>query len=213
MTSIAERNRRKRTHNQIAGLPVLGASKVAPKRGRPRADDQEDAARTALEARARQMGVSKTKAGDMRDQFLGDPAGMAIALVCGYQKRGEIDETKRLWAHYVGLTGAEARYHKSYGTSIYPKTAKIETEPQKMEVRPDDVIDLRTEEEKDIAADKNWMRWKGNIGMLESWMQTAIYDISRGRAMPVDAGRVTPSGERFVHAMRVMDKRMQEFGR
>lgn len=209
MTSVAEKRRRKKLKASIPSLKPVDRRKA---RGGNRTKEIEmENASVALEARARQMGVSLSKAGDMRDQLFGCPAGQAIAIVCGYKRKSGLEEAKRLYDHYQSMTAAEMRYHKSLGQSIFPKVAKIEMEPEKIEARAEDSVDLRTEEERDKAAANRWMHWRGNLGMLQPHMQTAIHDISKGRVSPLDGGDVTPAGFRFVDAMREMHRLMEGF--
>jgi len=199
MTSRAEALRRKKARNSfdIASTPKRGKDKCFVERTRQQNDPEP--AKAALQARARKMGVARDKAGDMSAQMLGEDAGRAIHLLCNP------DVAKRLWGHYVAITSAEARYHRSIGMSVHPKCAKIEMMQDRFETRSDDVVDIRSEDERDRQAQSTWMRWQGIIGCLVAHDQHAIQQVVRGRVQLVDQGEVKAAGISFVGAMRRVD--------
>lgn len=167
------------------------------------AEREDEAQATVLTARARQMGLPARKAQDMKRTRLSEPAGMALDILC------DPDDAARLWGHYIALTASEARYHRSMGLSIDAKTAKIEMMQERFETRPDDAIDLRTQEERDIDAGKSWDNWRARIGQLGLRSASAIVTARRSWATLVEAGQVTPAGRRFVEAMKALDAIMQ----
>jgi hypothetical protein len=152
----------------------------------------------ALTARARHMGKPASDAREMDLERLSDGAGMALSLIC------DPGTAESLWRHYASLTAAEARYHRSIGKSIHAKTAKIEMMQERFETRPDDQIDLRTQEERDRDAVHQWMRWQGALARIAPHHRTAIFDAYRYHVDLVDAGEVLPAGRRFVRAMQVL---------
>jgi len=162
----------------------------------------DQAQASVLTARARQMGISTSSAKDMNRPRLSEPAGMAIDILC------DPEDAKRLWGHYCALTAAEGRYHRTNGQSLYAKTAKIEMEPEKFETRADDVIDLRTQEERDVDAIRSWKRWRRHIDCLPLRCRSAIQTAKHNWAPLVDAGQITPAGRRFVDAMERLDALM-----
>lgn len=174
-----------------------GQYKHTETRGTTRASRNAD--RPAMEARARHMGLTKDKAGEMKRERLSEGAGMAIDILC------DPDAAQRLWSHYIAITASEARYHRSLGKSIHAKTAKIEMMQERFETRADDVVDLRTEEERDTDAVKSWMGWQGLIDRLPAHNRKAIYDAYRYHVELVDCGQVLPAGRRFVTAMERLD--------
>lgn len=170
------------------------------KRGRARMAERADEAQsTVLEARARQMGLPATSAQDMKRTRLSEQAGMALDILC------DPDDATRLWGHYIALTASEARYHRSMGLSIDAKTAKIEMMQERFETRPDDQIDLRSQEERDIDAAKSWGNWRDRIAKLDLRSRSALVTARRSWAELVQAGQITPAGRRFVEAMERMD--------
>lgn len=191
----------KRRFKKLAqiGLPELADAPRKLKRGRARMDEiksEPEAERTVLEARARQAGKQPKDLNEMRDPAYGEAAGVAILAIHGG------DTAKRLWAAYRGFTAAEATYAKYYlGLSLHAQTAKLEMMPERLETRPDDRPDLRTEEERSRDASNNWMRWQGLIMHLPCHQQAAIYDVAYGRVEPMSQGKVTDHGRRFVVAM------------
>lgn len=135
----------------------------------------------------------------MRDQMLGEGAGMALSIFC------KADTAKRLWSHYTALTAAEARYHRTMGLSIHPKCAKIEMMQERFEIAASDNIDLRTEEERDRAAQNAWAIWDGRLTSIGQAHSSAIDTAKHGFADLVRDGKATPAGRRFVDAMVAID--------
>lgn len=179
-------------------MPQLAEVPKVSKRGSARMKEiREDTQAVVLTARARQMGRPQSEAREMNRQRLSDEAGMALSLLC------DPDTAERLWRLYVALTAAEARYHRSIGKSIHAKTAKIEMMQERFETRPDDQIDLRSPDERDLDAVRSWMYWQGQIGRLDLRRQ-AIYAAYRYHVDLVDSGKVLPAGRRFVAAMRLL---------
>lgn len=184
-------------------MPELAKTPKRKARGSARMAEREDEAReTVLTARARQMGLPPSKAKDMDRTRLSEPAGMALDLLCNP------DDAARLWGHYVSLTASEARYHRSIGLSIDPKTAKIEMMQERFETRPDDAIDLRSQDERDEDAAKSWHNWNKRISTLSLRSGSAIATARKSWAVLVEGRQVTPSGRRFVDAMRELDAGM-----
>ena len=197
--SRAAKRRAKADMPELADAPKREANGRAQ---RATTRSERNADRANLEARARQMGLPASYAKDMKRNRLSEQAGMAIDILC-YP-----DDANRLWAHYCALTGAEGRYHRTNGQSLYASTAKIEMEPERFETRADDVIDLRTEEERDKDAIRAWGRWCKVIDCLPLRCRSAITTAKRDWAALVDAGQITPAGRRFVDAMERLDAMM-----
>lgn len=156
---------------------------------------ESDPQRTVLDARARHMGIKKTDARELKVAALSEPAGQAIyAALSG-------DEARKAWDAYAGFTASEARYHARYtGLRLHAKTAKIEMAPERFEAREDDYVDLRSEDQKDRRAANDWAKWRGLIMHLSAADQTAIFDVAYGRVSPMDGGKITKQGKRFVDA-------------
>ena len=181
-------------------LPSLSPVPRPKKRGRERmAEIQREGhdrnpQQTALEARARMMGVKDLSA--MKAQALGEAAGRAIYL------SHEPDDAAKLWDVYARFTATEERYASLVlGKGLHAKTAKIETMTERFETRDDDSPDLRTEDERHRDASNAWARWRGYLGHLSAFDQNAIMCVVRGRNEPVKDGKVTQTGQDFVQAV------------
>ena len=196
---------RAKKERQGIGMPSLAPAPRKEPNGRKQRETKDadgaerDASATVLKARARHMGQPSRKAKDMRDPRMSEQAGQAIAILCN----GELGD--RLWQHYKDMTSVEDRYHRSNGTSIHPKTAKIEMTPERFEARPDDAVDMRTEEERDEAAKKAWDVWSKRLDALSIGGKAAIATAKHGFSDLVQDGKATPAGERFVRAMVDLD--------
>jgi len=182
-------------------LPEIESAPRRKSRGRKRMDEiktEPHAEKTVLEARSRHSGGKDVQ--EVRHPVYSEPAGQAImALQTGRdaQQRGV-----RLWDTFVGFTTAEDRYARRYlGLRLHAKTAKLEMMPERVETRPDDTPDLRSDAEKDRDAVNNWMRWRGFIGHLPSQKQQAIFNIVYGRSLAMEGGEVTSCGRQFVDAL------------
>lgn len=188
----------KRRFRKLA-MPELADVPRKKKRGRARMDElkaEPDAQMVVLTARARQSGVTPKDITDMRNPAYGEAAGRAIFAT------HKPEAAQRIWDVYRAFTASEATYARYYlGLRLHAATAKLEMMPDRLETRPDDKPDLRTEEERSRDASNAWMRWQGLIMHLPDFHQHAIYDVSYGRVEPMAEGRITDSGRRFVWAM------------
>lgn len=191
-------------------LPTLAGVPKKQPNGRTRRPPghmgERNAEKTVLKARARQAGKPDADLAEMRHPAYGEAAGRAIHAI------HEGDTAKALWNAYAGYTAAEATYAKTHlGLRLHAKTAKVEYLIETFEARPDDKPDLRSEDEKSRDAANNWARWRGYLMQLPRHQQTAIADVAYGDVEPMDAGKVTAQGRRFVEAVRaladVLDKR------
>ena len=93
-----------------------------------------------------------------RNPMLSDDAGRAIWLETG--RGNPTREQAPLWSLLCDITRSYATYCASIGKSPHAKCGKIEFLPERFEVRADDRPDLRSREEKDIAAARSWRSWK-----------------------------------------------------
>lgn len=171
---------------------------------------ERDPARTALQARARQMGVKNWKA--LRAQALGEAAGQAIYL---YVEEEITDAGKRagiaadMWAAYAGLTNAEARYHRvCLGKSMAAKVAKVEYFPEVIEAKPDEQPDLRDDDEKHRDAKNAWDKWLGHLNELSLGDSSIIQSVSRGWTDPMIDGKLTLKGRLFAKAVERLSERV-----
>lgn len=204
-------------------LPGVAPVKKPKKRGSARmAEIRSEEVSVALKARARTLGLrlasevtrdGRPHEGNIREnqkrlakmgaQMLGERAGQALHIGC------KPEEATDLYEVWVDMTAAEDRYHKSLGVSIHAKSAKIEMMPERTETRDDDRPDLRSEEERDMAAQAAWRRWDGHLNAIGLGHRSAI-DTARQDFAPllVDA-TLSPAGERFIAAMRALAKQLK----
>lgn len=197
---------RKKRFKELAKLAPVPRKK---KRGRIRMDELENdrlQATETLRVRARMMGRNPDDAEalkEMREQALGEPAGMAIFLA---HKNAQ---AKALWDVYAALTASEARYcRRILGMSLDAACARLEMTPERMEASASDTIDLRDPEAKDAAAIRSWTQWRGRIGQLNSYEQTDLFNVIRGRKPPIEPRiftgeqpKLTEAGTRFLAAL------------
>lgn len=196
--SIAAKKRAKKAAQEFALAATPRRNAVGRTRaGQIRHERREDVQSTALNARARQMGADKA---DMAEPMLSEDAGRCLWVSC------HPDEARRLWGHYVRMTAAEARYHRSLGKSIHAKAAKIEAMQERFETSADDAPpDLRSQEERDRAAASAWAQVRGDLGRLQSWQARAIQSVMRQTVNPMDGASPSYSGHLFVLAMQGLD--------
>lgn len=196
---MSKADRAKKRKAAKAALPTLAPTPRRKSRGKERMNQirkEGSADRVALAARCKQMGKGANHMNEMREQMLGEDAGRAIHIGT------EGDARQSLWQTYCAFTASERTYaHRVLGCGLDPKGQKIEMQPERLEARPDDKPDLRSEDEKHRDATNAWMRWRGLIGHLRSIDQTAIFDVVRARKQAVEAGGLTSAGQKFVAAM------------
>lgn len=206
----AKRANKKAQHDPFA----LAETPRKKSRGRKRMDEirqeraEQNPHRTALEARARQMGHDPDKWQMMQFQALGEPAGQALFAA------HTVEDAVGLWSVYAGLTNAEARYHRvCLGKSMAAKVAKVEFLPESFEINPEDEPDLRDEDEKHRSAANNWDRWLGWFNELGLAERSIIQSVSRGWTDPMIDGKLTAKGKEFVSAIEQLSKLVERAGK
>ncbi len=153
------------------------------------------------------MGLDEMQYDQMRHQAMGEPAGQAIFSLL------PAGRAQKCWDVYKALTGAEYRYHRVVlGQSLFPKTAKVEFMPERLEAFAEDPPeDARTEDEKHRDIVNARQRWKGYEMHLSAKGRKAIYDAFRGLVAPMKDGKPTECGIVLVSALQflvnVVDKR------
>ena len=182
-------------------LPTLAPTPRRKKEGRARMAEirvEQDPQRTALEARCRMLGqaITAEALAEARNPALEGQVGLAIHHLC------QGDEAARLWGVFREWDAAEDVYFRRVlGKARHAKTAKIEMMPEALETRPDDRPDLRSDDEKDRDASNRWAKWRGWIGHLAAYDQTALFDGALGRYDVYDGGKATNTGRAFVAAL------------
>ncbi|WP_323008949.1 hypothetical protein [Paracoccus sp. (in: a-proteobacteria)] len=196
---LAERRRRAMAE---AGLPELAPIE---RRNQPRQNGrfvrvEEDPRKVVLNKRCRDMGEKETRENRrlMSQSMLGDHVGQALYL-------DTPKDAERLWQTFCKLDAADAVYHaRVLGRSRHAKCGKVEFMPERLETRPDDGTDYRSDDERYRSAVNNWMRWHGYVGRLAGHEQSAIWDGVYMRCEMHKGGKVTTRGRSFVAALRML---------
>ncbi|WP_449043741.1 hypothetical protein [Paracoccus versutus] len=199
---LAERRRRALLAAAPEGLPELAPIE---RRNQPRRNGRfvkvnEDPRKVVLNKRCRDMGLGENRDNRrlMSSPMLEDPAGQVIYLEAG-------SDAARLWQTFCKLDAADAVYHaRVLGRSRHAKCGKVEFMPERLETRPDDETDYRSDDEKYRGAVNNWMRWHGLVGCLAGHEQSAIWDGIYLRCEMHKGGKATTRGTAFVAALRML---------
>lgn len=145
-------------------ITLAGGQTAAPRpvnRGRP---PQEDATKTAIDARLRMVGKPDTEANRaaMRSQMQGCAIGRALASRAG-------DDMPDLWGAVQHIRRTDYAYRRSIGLpSPHAKVAGILAPTEAMETSADaPPADLRTVEEKARAATAAHMAVQGWLGYTD----------------------------------------------
>lgn len=117
---------------------------------------QEDARKTASDARARIFGKSGD---DALHPMHGSQAGCCISSTG--------DDAAKLWQTWQDINAARRNYRmRILGTTGDPKCAAISMLPDAMQTDTSLTIDIRTAEERDTAAKRAWRDWEARINSL-----------------------------------------------
>lgn len=184
----------KKARQSVASLYSGFARSAEPVRREP----PEDARVTVLEARCRHNAQSDAK--KVAGEMWGDLAGRAIALAGG-------ERAADLWDTFKALDAADETYFRRIiGRTRFAAVAKMEYLPDAFETRADEhPRRYLTEDEKDRAAVRNWMRWQGFLGTLSAIEHSAIVSAMRQRVMLSHAGELTGAGQAFINALVRLD--------
>ena len=160
---------------------------------------REEVREVVREARARHLSMQPS---DIMDApMLGEQAGRAICI-------GATDEAEaeRLWETFKIMDAAAETYaRRILGRSRFPAVAKMEYLPERFETRADDRIGIRTPEEKDARAKKEWLRWCDLSSNLQPPLHAALH-MSLRQKIQLHQGRgLTGAGRLFLAAIRRID--------
>lgn len=185
----------------------------APRKSKPKAqgrarmkeietEKSEDAMRTALTARARQMGLDPTDPAiraDMARQIAGDAAGRVLSMIC------DLDEAEALHGHWRAFCGARERYTRRVLLgSDHAKCGKMEMTPDHLQASAEDAPpDLRSEDERHRAAVNEWRVWQDALARA-GLNASNIWAAYLGWADMHRDGAPTLAGRRFVATWRIV---------
>lgn len=160
---------------------------------------QEEVREVVRAARARHLAM---QASDMMDEpMLGDEAGRAIFI-------GSVDEheASRLWDTFKAIDASDDAFSRRVlGRSRFPNVARMELMPECLETRPDDRIDIRTEDEKAADAKRAWLGWCAMFDALHPPLHAALHMGLRQRVKLHQGQALTLAGRLFVQALRQVD--------
>ena len=160
---------------------------------------REEVREVVREARARHLAMQPS---DIMDApMLGEQAGRAICI-------GATDEAEaeRLWETFKIMDAAAETYaRRILGRSRFPAVAKMEYLPERFETRADDRIDIRTPEEKDIRAKKEWLQWCDLSSNLQPPLHAALHMSLRHKVQLHQGRGLTGAGRLFLVAIRRID--------
>lgn len=159
--------------------------------------EKDDPQATVREARARQTGRPEKQ---VLAPMLGEDAGRAI-------DKGAVnrEEARRMWEVWDALEKARrASVFHTVGRPMFPAVAKIEYMPERFETRDDFTPDLRTEEERHMAAMNNWRHWRHVLGFLSPRERYSLESALWQRDQLHLAGALTVHGVTFVASMRAL---------
>jgi hypothetical protein len=129
-------------------------------RDRTQTHQPKDAADVVLKARMRRMGWPDKSAA--RSHLAGDEMGLCI-----WHDIPSPDEQGRLWAAWQAVCSARLTYRmRILGTTGQPQGAAIAIIPEAMQTDQSHSVDIRTAEERDIAAKRGDAYWAGLIAAL-----------------------------------------------
>jgi hypothetical protein len=155
---------------------------------------QEDPRKTALQARCRDLGKPDTsEARDAANEpMLGTEAGRCIVAL-------QPQDRAALWDIWQAVCAARNCYRtRILGQTGQPKGASIAFVPDKLETDQSMSVDLRTAEERDMAAKRGDLYWAGLIAKLPTpnhrWSLQPALDETEGAlwrdAAPTSRGRL-----------------------
>jgi len=196
------KNNRRKMANAVAGFDLPDVPRRQPNgQARQRTEGATDPRKTALQARCRIAGKPDT----LKDRLAlsGQHSGSQIGLVMQHMLTPR--ETADLWQTYQAWCTAEATYRRRYlGQGEFAKGASIKAVPERMETDTSHTVDLRTSDEKDADAVTSWMRWQGQLGMIEADQRTALHDARLERAVLWADAAPTQRGIQAVRALQAL---------
>lgn len=147
-------------------------------------------------ARARHMQMQASSA--MDEPMMGEEAGRAISI--GSADEHEADQ---LWETFKLIDASDDAFSRRVlGRSRFPNVAKMEMLPDRMETRPDDRIDVRTQDEKAADAKRAWAVWLALFDELHTHLGAALHMALRQRVKLHQGRQLTGAGALFVEAVR-----------
>lgn len=187
----------------LAPVPRREKDGQTTRKSRKHKPPEDDPRKLGLGVRAKQMGKDASEWRSFASPAYGEAAGRALVIFYG-ETSGE-----DLFALYRALTASERRFHSlCLGLSAYPKAARLEIAPERFETRADDRPDLRSDEERERDARKDWSGWEDHLNKLGLVDYSAIASARFGWGEMMRDGRVTNTGILFCRAMAKLQEVM-----
>lgn len=165
----------------------------------PPMQTREEVREVVRAARARHLSM---QASEMMDEpMLGDEAGRAIFI-------GSVDEHEatRLYDTFKAIDASDDAFSRRVlNRSRFANMSKLELMPERLETRPDDRIDIRTEDEKAADAKRAWLGWCAMFDALHPPLHAALHMGLRQRVKLHQGQALTLAGRLFVQALRQVD--------
>lgn len=168
---------------------------------------REDPRTPALAARARRVGQDGSKR-EVRLAMTGTWHESDAGLCINSLAEKDRDELYDVWKRF---TSAEHTYKRRIlGISSFPKTAKIEMQPERFESDQSHSIDIRTDEERDIDAKRRQLQWRGYIGKLPLHYQSILFQAEVEQIEIWANCGPTARGYTFISALRALAEAVEE---
>lgn len=165
----------------------------------PTMQTREEVREVVRAARARHLAMQASAI--MDEPMLGDEAGRAIFI-------GSADEHEatRLWDTFKAIDASDDAFSRRVlNRPRFANVSKLELMPERMETRPDDRIDIRTEDEKAADAKRSWVGWCALFDILHPPLHAALHMGLRQRVKLHQGQALTLAGRLFVQALRQVD--------
>jgi hypothetical protein len=198
MTSKAQRRGRKR---KAAPVNLPGETPQESNRYPSGKAKPEDPRKTALHARCRRAGISDPK--EAARALLDGEMGYCIDALA---RPDELADLSRLWSE---IRNSRENYCLRYlGRKATAQGSAIAMIPEKVETDPSLRVDLRTPEEKAVAAKASWMGWQEKIAALPvpnmKWALRGALNGFMGEDSLWRDCAPTTNGRLAVHALRLL---------
>lgn len=165
----------------------------------PPMQTREEVREVVRAARARHLVMQASAM--MDEPMLGDEAGRAIFI-------GATDEHEatRLYDTFKAIDASDDAFSRRVlNRSRFANMSRLELMPERLETRPDDRIDIRTEDEKAADAKRAWLGWCAMFDALHPPLHAALHMGLRQRVKLHQGQALTLAGRLFVQALRQVD--------
>ena len=169
--------------NKAFGLPAIKKdTDMRTTEGKIRSAMDADPTNTALSARSRHYGGGTSA--DDREAMRPPHMGHDLGRVLNHTKEGK-DQIARLWTVWCGLTSARRTYRmRVLGTTGSPKGATMEMVSGNSGDDERQPADIRSEDEKDADARRQWIYWLVKLSAISCDMVSRLFMAENGTNKP-----------------------------